>query len=72
MKIFEIRELSTDDLKLRLNQEYESLENLRFQKTIGQLENFKNIKNTKKLIARIKTVLSQRDPLWEKKEKTKK
>ena len=61
MKIFEIKELSTADLKLRLSQEYESLENLRFQKTIGQLENFKNIKNTKKLIARIKTVLRERE-----------
>lgn len=61
MKIFEIRELSIDDLKLRLTQEYESLENLRFQKTIGQLENFKNIRNTKRLIAKIKTVLKERE-----------
>jgi large subunit ribosomal protein L29 len=61
MKIFEIRELSTEDLKKRLQEQYESLENLRFQKTVGQLENFKSINNTKKLIARINTVLKERE-----------
>lgn len=61
MKIFEIRELNTEDLKKRLQEQYESLENLRFQKTVGQLENFKSINNTKKLIARISTVLKERE-----------
>jgi large subunit ribosomal protein L29 len=61
MKYYEIKTLSTEDLKNRLNEEYESLENLRFQKSLGQLENFKSISNTKKLIARIKTVLRQRE-----------
>jgi len=61
MKYYEIKTLSTEDLKNRLNEEYESLENLRFQKSLGQLENFKSISNTKKLIARIKTVLKQRE-----------
>lgn len=60
MKIFEIRELSTEDLKSRLKEQYESLENLRFQRSIGQLENFKSIQNTKRLIARIHTVLKER------------
>jgi len=61
MKVFEIRELSTEDLKTRLKEQYESLENLRFQRSIGQLENFKSIQNTKRLIARIKTVLKERE-----------
>lgn len=61
MKIYEIRELSTEDLKIRLKDEYESLQNLRFQKEIGQLENFKSIQNTKKLIARIHTILKDRE-----------
>jgi large subunit ribosomal protein L29 len=61
MKVFEIRELSTEDLKTRLKEQYESLENLRFQRSIGQLENFKSIQNTKKLIARIKTVMKERE-----------
>ncbi len=61
MKIYEIRELSTDDLKIRLKDETESLENLKFQKATGQLENFKSIKNTKRLIARIHTLLKERE-----------
>ncbi len=61
MKIYEIRELSTDDLKQRLKDETESLENLRFQRSLGQLENFKSIQNTRKLIARIHSVLNERE-----------
>ena len=60
MKLYEIRTLSTEDLRSRLKEESESLENLRFQKSIGQLENFKSIQNTKKLIARIHSVLKER------------
>jgi large subunit ribosomal protein L29 len=61
MKIHEIKELSTEDLKIRLKESYESLENLRFQRSTGQLENFKSIPNTKKDIAKISTVLKQRE-----------
>jgi large subunit ribosomal protein L29 len=61
MKVYEIKAFTTEDLKVRLKEEYESLENLRFQRTTGQLENFKNIENTRKLIARISTVLKQRE-----------
>ena len=68
MKIFEIRAISTEDLKNRLKEEHEGLENLRFQKTLGQLESYKSIKNTKKLIARIHTVLQERE-LSDKKDK---
>jgi large subunit ribosomal protein L29 len=60
MKTYEIRELSTEDLKQRLKDETEGLENLRFQRSIGQLENFKSIQNTKKLISRIHTILNER------------
>jgi large subunit ribosomal protein L29 len=61
MKVYEIKALTTEDLKLRLREENESLENLRFQKSIGQLENFKAIQNTKRLIARIHTILKERE-----------
>jgi large subunit ribosomal protein L29 len=60
MKVYEIKGLTTEDLKIRLKEETESLENLRFQKSIGQLENFKALQNTKKLIARIHTILKER------------
>ncbi|RPI19413.1 MAG: 50S ribosomal protein L29 [Ignavibacteriae bacterium] len=61
MKVYEIKALTTEDLKVRLKEEYEGLENLRFQKSTGQLENFKSIPNTKKRIARIITILKQRE-----------
>jgi large subunit ribosomal protein L29 len=69
MKYYEIKELTTDDLKLRLKEETEGLENLRFQKATGQLENFKSIQNTKKLIARIHTILKEREQSSQKEEK---
>lgn len=68
MKYYEIKTLATLDLKNRLKEESEGLENLRFQKSIGQLENFKGIQNTKKLIARIHTILKERE-LSDKKDK---
>jgi len=61
MKIFEIKALPTEDLQRKLKEETESLENLRFQKSIGQLENFKAIQNTKRLIARLHTILKERE-----------
>jgi large subunit ribosomal protein L29 len=69
MKIYEIRELTTEDLKIRLKDETESLENLKFQKATGQLENFKSIMNTKKLIARIHTILKEREQSSQKENK---
>ena len=61
MKVYEIKGLTTEDLKTRLKDETISLENLRFQKSLGQLENFKSIQNTKRLIARIHTILKERE-----------
>jgi large subunit ribosomal protein L29 len=61
MKIFEIKALPSEDLQRKLIEETESLENLRFQKSIGQLENFKAIQNTKRLIARLHTILKERE-----------
>lgn len=69
MKIYEIKALSTADLKNRLGEETEGLENLRFQRSLGQLESFKSIQNTKRLIARIHTVLKERELSTEKKDK---
>ncbi len=68
MKIYEIRSLSAADLANKLKEESEGLENLNFQKTLGQLESYKSIRNTKKLIARIHTVLKERE-LSDKKDK---
>ena len=69
MKIYEIKALSTADLKNRLNEETEGLENLRFQRSLGQLESFKSIQNTKRLIARLYTVIKERESSTDKKDK---
>jgi len=69
MKIYEIKALSTADLTNRLSEETEGLENLRFQRSLGQLESFKSIQNTKRLIARIYTVLKERELSTDKKDK---
>jgi len=61
MKIYQIRELMTEDLKNNLKDNYEALENFRFQHASGQLENYKSMSNTKKDIAKILTVLKERE-----------
>lgn len=58
MKVKEIRELSREELHVKLFDFKEELFNLRFQHEIGQLENHSVIKATKHKIARIKTVMS--------------
>jgi large subunit ribosomal protein L29 len=61
MKIYEIKSMTTDDLRNRLKEESEGLENLRFQRSLGQLESFKSIQNTRRLIARINTIIKERE-----------
>ena len=61
MKTYQIRDLSTPDLKNTLKDSYEALENYRFQHSSGQLENFKFLTNTKKEIAKILTILKERE-----------
>ena len=61
MKAREIRELSTDELNLRLDSLKEELFNLRFQVATGQLDNPMRIRQVRKDIARVKSVLRQRE-----------
>jgi len=53
--------MTTEDLNNSLNDSYEALENFRFQHASGQLENYKALMNTKRDIARILTVLKDRE-----------
>ena len=57
MKDSEIRALSHDEMTQKLTDLKHELFNLRFQHEIGQLENSSKLKQTKKDIARIQTVL---------------
>ena len=55
----ELKEMSVSELNIKLKDNQDSLLNLRFQKSLGQLEYPLEIKKTKKEIAQIKTVLRE-------------
>ena len=55
------------DLLIQLEEAQEALQNLRFQKSMQQLEDLSQIKKMKKKIARIKTGISQKKQLNESK-----
>jgi len=59
MKANELKGLSTTELIEKEAEYKEELFNLRFQLATGQLENTSRIKDVRKNIARVKTVLRQ-------------
>lgn len=59
MKATEIRDLSVEELKEKERDLGQELFNLRFQKATGQLGNTAIIGQTKKDLARVKTVLRE-------------
>ena len=59
MKADKIREMSADELRTRERELQEQLFRLRFQKSLGQLDNGLKIRETRRDIARVKTVLRQ-------------
>ena len=61
MKANEIRQLSTAEMVAKEKEFKEELFNLRFQLATGQLENTARLKEVRKSIARIKTVLRQQE-----------
>lgn len=61
MNIKEIREMSTSELSKTLREQKEELFNLRFQHSINQLDNPMKIVETKKTIARVLTVLHEKE-----------
>ncbi|OUW80307.1 MAG: 50S ribosomal protein L29 [bacterium TMED217] len=50
---------SISDLIIQLDENEQSLQNLRFQKSMQQLEDLSQIKKVKKKIARIKTIIHE-------------
>ncbi|MBI4743415.1 MAG: 50S ribosomal protein L29 [Actinobacteria bacterium] len=60
MKAKEIRDLSMDELKDKLKDAKVELFNLRFQLATGQLDNPLKIREIKRNIARIKTVIQEK------------
>jgi len=61
MNTKEIRELSTEDIKNKLMDSRQELMNMRFQMVTGQLTDTSRFKVTRRLIARLETILAQRE-----------
>ena len=61
MKTNDIRKMSVEELNKTLKELKEELLNLRFQNTINQLDNPHKIADVKKDIARVKTILNEKN-----------
>ena len=61
LKLKEFRDLSTDDLTKQLEETHQELFNLRFRLTTKQLVNHREVRRVKKRIARLKTLLRERE-----------
>ena len=57
----ELRELTDEELVLRLRESKEELFNLRFQMATGQLNNNRRLRTVRSEIARVYTVLRERE-----------
>ena len=61
MKASEIRAMTSEEIKSALDEAYRELFNLRFQHSTAQLENTNRLKEVKRDIARMKTILRERE-----------
>ncbi len=61
MKIYEIREMSNDEIVKRIEEEEKGMVDLRFQHELKNLTNTAKLNLAKKDIARMKTVLNERE-----------
>ncbi|HEY4662821.1 MAG TPA: 50S ribosomal protein L29 [Candidatus Humimicrobiaceae bacterium] len=61
MKISEIKEQNKEELETKLLDIKKTLFNLKFQKATGQLDNPVKIRNLRKDIARIKTLIKEKE-----------
>lgn len=60
-KVKETRELSTEELTKQLEESHQELFNLRFRLSTKQLVNHREVRRVKRKIARIKTLLRERE-----------
>jgi large subunit ribosomal protein L29 len=61
MKATELREMTDDELLHKQEELKDQLFKLKFQHALGQLENAMKLKNIKKDLARIKTILREKN-----------
>ena len=59
MKASELREMNVEEMQRKVNDLKEELFNLRFQHEIGQLENPNKMKQTRRNIAQVKTLIRE-------------
>jgi len=60
MKAKEIRELSTEEITTRIEEETEQVDQLTFQHAIADLQNPMVLRQKRREIARLKTILNER------------
>ncbi|MEG2321889.1 MAG: 50S ribosomal protein L29 [Bacilli bacterium] len=61
MKNSEIRNMTTEELTKKISEYKEELFNLRFSQATGSLEKPSRIKELRKLVARMKTIIHERE-----------
>lgn len=61
MKTNEIRKLSTEEINKKISESKEELFNLRMKQATGSLENPGRIRELRKTVARLKTILRERE-----------
>lgn len=66
MKIYEIREMSNEEIMKRIEEEEKNMSDLRFQHQLKNLTNTAKLNLARKDIARMKTVLNERESQTEK------
>ena len=59
MDVKELRDMTNEELQQKAQQLKQELFNLRFQQATGRIENVMRIKQTRRDIARIKTILRE-------------
>ena len=60
MKTKEIRDLSTEEIKSQIAEEKEQLSHLQFQHAIADLQNPMILRDKRRFIARLETILKER------------
>lgn len=61
MKAHDLRELSLEELRKRLNDEIENLANLRFQLATSQIESPIRVRTVRRDIARLRTLIGEKE-----------
>jgi len=59
VKSSQLKEMNLLDLENKLDENLEALQNIRFQKSLQQLEDFTSISKLRKEIAQLKTVINE-------------